>query len=463
MEIPQATNDIPLSQSGNLTGQIILIIVLTLINAFFSATEMAMVSIDQNKLKHDAEEGDNVAKGILKLLSDQSHLLSVIQVAITLAGFFNSATAATGISVKLADWMLKIGIPYSVTIAQVAITLLLSYLTIVFGELVPKRVAIANSEKFARFAYKPVSIVSVLFKPFVLLLSGSTNLVLRLFGIKPDEMEAKITINDIRSLVQLGHSQGVIDTVESEMINSVISFDDTYAEEVMTPRTEVFMIDINDDFNEYKDEMLKLQYSRIPVYDEDVDNIMGLLYIKDYLLEAYNKGFENVDIRSIIKPAYFVPERKNINELFTELQTQNRHMALLIDEYGGFTGIVTMEDLLEEIVGDIDDEYDIDDPELQKLDDDTYLVKASISIKDFNSETGTKIDEEADEYDTMGGFIIYQLGCIPEDGEKPFIKLENIEIQVTEVKDKRILYAIVNVIDETKQKQEEEDNSDEQN
>lgn len=456
MEIPQATNEIPINQSGNLTGQIILIIVLTLVNAFFSATEMAMVSINQNKLKHDAEEGDNVAKGVLKLLKNQSYLLSVIQIAITLAGFFNSATAATGISVRLANWMLTKGIPYSVTVAQVAITLLLSYLTIVFGELVPKRLAIINSEKVTRFAYKPVLIISILFKPFVALLSESTNLVLRLFGIKHNEIEAKITINDIRSLVQLGHSQGVIDTVESEMINSVISFDDTYAEEIMTPRTEVFMIDINDDFNEYKDEMLKLQYSRIPVYDEDVDNIMGILYIKDYLLEAYNKGFENVDIRSIIKPAYFIPERKNINELLTELQTQNRHMAVLIDEYGGFTGIVTMEDLLEEIVGEIDDEYDIDDPELQKIDDNTYFVKASISIKDFNYETGTKIDEEADEYDTMGGFIIYQLGYIPEDGEKPLIKLEQLEIQVTEVKDKRILYAIVKVINEAKLKKEEE-------
>lgn len=455
MEIPQATNDVPLLQSGNLTGQIILIIVLVLINAFLSATEMAMVSIDQNKLKNDADEKDRVASGILRLQSDQSHLLSAIKLGITLAGFFNVAYAATGISVKLADWMLLREIPYSITIAQVIITILLSYLTIVFGELVPKRLAIVNSEKFARFAYRPISILSFLFRPFVLLLSGSTNLVLRLFGIKPDEMEGKITINDIRSLVQLGHSQGVIDTVESEMINSVISFDNTYAEEIMTPRTEVFMIDINDDFNEYKDEILKLQYSRIPVYDEEVDNIMGVLYIKDYLLEAYNKGFENVDIRSIIKPAYFIPERKNINELLTELQTQNRHMALLIDEYGGFTGIVTMEDLLEEIVGNIDDEYDIDDPELQKLDSDKYLVKASISIKDFNSETGTKIDEEADEYDTMGGFIIYQLGYIPEDGEKPFIKLDTIEIQVTEVKDKRILYAIVNILNEKKQEEEE--------
>ncbi len=462
MEIPQAAQEVDLG-NGNILGQIILIIVLTLINAFFSAAEMAMVSVDQNKLKRDYEDGDKKAGKILDLLDNQSNLLSVIQVAITLAGFLNSAFAATGISYKLAYVFKGWNIPYYITVSQVLITLVLSFLTIVFGELVPKRVAIIKSEEFAKFSVGPITFFNKIFKPFVWLLTKTTNLVLKLLGIHSDGMEGRITINDIKSLVQLGHSQGVIDKVESEMINSVISFDETYAEEIMTPRTEVFMININDDFSEYKDEMLKLQYSRIPVYDEEVDNILGLLYIKDYLLEAYNKGFENVDIKSIIKPAYFIPERKNVNELLTELQTQNRHMALLIDEYGGFTGIVTMEDLLEEIVGDIDDEYDIDDPELQKLDHNKYLVKASISIKDFNSETGTKIDEEVDEYDTMGGFIIYQLGYIPEDGEKPFIKLEDLEIQVTEVKDKRILYAIVNIIDETKQNQEDEDSVDEQN
>lgn len=458
MDIPQAAKEIPLDSSGNLTGQIILIIVLTLINAFFSAAEMAMVSVDQNKLKHNAEDGDKVAQGILKLMSNQSNLLSVIQISITLAGFFNSAAAATGISVKLANTLEGNGIPYAFTIAQVVITLILSFITIVFGELVPKRVAISSSEKISRFSYKPIAFISVIFKPFVALLSGSTNLVLKIFGIKSNEMEAKITINDIRSLVQLGHSQGVIDTTESEMINSVISFDETYAQEIMTPRTEVFMIDVNDDFSEYKDEMLTLKYSRIPVYDEDVDNIIGLLYIKDYLLEAYDKGFENVDIKSILKPAYFIPERKNINELLAELQNRNRHMALLIDEYGGFTGIVTMEDLLEEIVGNIDDEYDFDEPEFKILEDDLYSVKASISIKEFNSLTGSEIDENSDEYDTIGGFIIYQLGYIPEDGQMPFIEVDNLDIQVTEVKDKRILYAKIKVYDDfTNQRQIKEE------
>lgn len=439
---------VPADSTGNIAGQIILIIVLILFNAFFAMAEMAMVSVDQNKLKHDAENGDDKAAKILHLLSDQSNLLSVIQVAITLAGFFNSAAAATGISQNFGVWLESVGVPYGSTVAIVIVTLILSFITIVFGELVPKRLAIMKSYKIARFVVTPVSIVNVIFRPFVWLLSKTTNLVLKLFGISGDEMEAKITINDIRSLVNQGHSQGVLDEAEKEMINSVIAFDEISAEEVMTPRTEVFMIDVNDNFMDYKDEMLTLKYSRIPAYDEDVDNIVGVLYLKDYLLEAYASGFENVNIRNIIKPAYFVPERKNINELFNELQTTNRHMALLIDEYGGFTGIVTMEDLLEEIVGNIDDEYDYDDPDIEKLADGLYRVKASISVKDFNYETGCEIPEDSEDFDTIGGFVIYLLGYIPEDDEKPKIEYSNLDIQVLEVKDKRIRSVEIKVYDE---------------
>lgn len=456
MEIPQAAQDVDLG-NGNIVGQIILIIVLTLINAFFSAAEMAMVSVDQNKLKHDYEDGDKKAGNILNLLDNQSNLLSVIQVAITLAGFLNSAFAATGISYKLADVFKSWNIPYYITISQIVITLLLSFLTIVFGELVPKRVAIVKSEEFAKFAVRPITFFDKIFRPFVWLLTKTTNLVLSLIGIQSDGMEGRITINDIKSLVQLGHSQGVIDAVESEMINSVINFDETYAEEIMTPRTEVFMIDINDDFIKYKEDLLSLKYSRIPIYDEDIDNIVGILYLKDYLLEAYDVGFENIKLKELINPAYFVPERKNINELFGELQSNNKHMALLIDEYGGFAGIVTMEDLIEEIVGNIDDEYDQEDPEIIEVSDDVYEVKASISIKDFNYETGSEIDEESDDFDTIGGLIIYLLGYIPNNDERPILDYENLKIEVLDVQEKRVVKARITVYDEFTNLREEED------
>ena len=239
----------------------------------------------------------------------------------------------------------------------------------------PKRVALKYSEKFSKFAIRTVNLVYKIMRPFVAFLSFSTNTVLKLIGIGTDGVEEKITLEEIRSMVEVGQEQGIINPIERDMIDGVIGFDDKLAEEIMTARTEVFMIDLEDPLEEYLDELLKLKYSRIPVYEGYVDNILGILYIKDLLLEAYNVGFDNIDVRKILRPAYFVPERKNINELFNELQIKKQHMAVLIDEYGGFSGIVTMEDLIEEIVGDIDDEYDHDEPELRKLDSKTFLLR----------------------------------------------------------------------------------------
>lgn len=447
MDVPQGASDVGLGSNGLLL-QLLLIFIFTAINAFFASAEMAMVSVDQNKLKREVEDGDKKAKKILDILSDQPNFLSTIQVAITLAGFLNSALAATGISKRLEALFISKSIPYSYSLATFIITIFLSYITIVFGELVPKRVALLKSEKHARSSIDIVSATAVIFKPFVKILSWSTNLVLTMMGISTLDVEGKVTLNDIKSLVQLGQTQGVIDDVEGEMIKSVIGFDNTYAEEIMTARPEVFMIDINEPFDIFLDEMLNLKYSRIPVYEDEVDNIIGVLYLKDYLLESYKKGFENVDIRSILRPGYFVPERKNINELFTELQTNNRHMAMLIDEYGGFSGIVTMEDLIEEIVGDIDDEYDLDEPEIQQITDTIWIAKGSISIKELNFRLSTKLDEETEDYDTLGGLLIFLLGHIPEDGEQMSLNFENIIFDIMEIKDKRIQEVKITVLDE---------------
>lgn len=423
---------------GKLASQIFVIILLTAINAFFSAAEMAMVSVNKNRLDEQAEDGDKKARMILDVLSDQSRFLSTIQVCITLAGFFNSASAATGIGQLLGGILASFGIPYAEGISTFVITIILSYITIVFGELVPKRVALHSSEKFAKAGIGVIAFFSKFLRFFVNLLSMSTNAVLRILGIPIEGVEEKVTIEEIRSLVQVGQDQGVINPVESEMIHSVIEFDDKYAEEIMTARTEVFMIDATEPLSDYIDEMLTLKYSRIPVYEEEVDDIIGVLYIKDYMLEAYKVGFDNVDVRKIMRPAYFVPERKNINELFNELQTNHRHMALLIDEYGGFSGLVTMEDLIEEIVGDIDDEYDHDEPELRKIDDHHYVAKGSISIKELNSKIGTDIDEETDDYDTLGGLIIFELGYIPGDGDQPTVLLDHLKFKVEKIEDKRV-------------------------
>ncbi|TFZ40755.1 HlyC/CorC family transporter [Soehngenia longivitae] len=424
---------------ANIVGRLILILFLTLVNAFFAASEMAIVSADRYRLSSKADEGDNKAKLILDILNEPSKFLSSIQVGITFAGFFSSASAAVSISKVLGDFLAEFSIPFAQDLSFIVITLLLSYITLVFGELVPKRIALKNPEKFAMFVVKPISSFSKIMKPFVNFLSFSTNKILQIIGFNQENIEQKITIEEISSLIEVGHEQGVINPIERDMIKSVISFDNSKASEIMTPRTEVFMIDINRDIKDYIEELLNLKYSRIPVYKEDIDNIIGILYLKDYLLEAYKYGFYDVNILNILREPYFVPENKSIDELFIDMKRKKIHMAILIDEYGGFSGIVTMEDLIEEIVGDIDDEYDYDEPDILQLSNNSYLVRGSTSIRELNNLLDLEIiDEENEFYDTVGGFLIYKLGYIPEDNSKVSITEQDVIFTIEEIKEKKI-------------------------
>jgi putative hemolysin len=443
-----------IEQDLNITGKLVLIFVLTLVNAFFAASEMAMVSVDRIRLINKAEEGDKKARLLLDILKEPSRFLSTIQVGITFAGFFSSASAAVSISTALGGRLEALGVPFGKDIAFVGITLMLSYIMLVIGELVPKRIALNHAERFAMLAVRPISMVAKVMHPFVTFLSLSTNAILRLLGVSQEGVEAKVTLEEISSMVEVGHEQGFINPVEREMIKSVISFDDKLAEEIMTARTEVYMIDADDRIEDYIDDLLSLKYSRIPVYEEDIDNIVGILYLKDYLLEAYKSGFLNVDIKAILRPSYFVPERKNINDLFLELKNTRKHMAVLIDEYGGFSGIVTMEDLIEEIMGDIDDEYDHDDPDVKLLDKDTYIARGSVSIKELNSRLDIELDEETEDYDTLGGFIIHHLGYIPDDGDKPELTISDLSFRVESVEDKRVVAVRISKSESHEKKEE---------
>lgn len=427
-----------MSSDKTFISQLILIAILTLINAFFAGAEMAIISIDKKKLRRLGKEGNKKANILLKVLKEPSKFLSTIQVGITFAGFFSSASAAIGISDDLGQYLTNMGIPFGQNIAFIGVTLILSYIILVFGELVPKRIALQHSEKFAMVAINPINIFSKIMRPFVTFLSISTNFVLKLLGIKSQGVEEKITLEEIKSLVEVGHEQGMINPIEREMLDSVISFDNKVAEEIMTARTEVFMININESLDIYIDKMLKLKHSRIPVYEKSRDNIIGILYLKDFLLEAYNCGFENIEIRNILRPAYFVPEYKNINELFLELQSSKNHFAILIDEYGGFSGIVTMEDIIEEIMGDIDDEYDDEEADIIKIEEKIFLARGSLSIKELNSTVNLKFDEKSEYYDTLGGLIIYLLGYIPIDGKKESVNYKGVEFLIEETKHRRI-------------------------
>jgi Hemolysins and related proteins containing CBS domains len=420
----------------NIIPQIILIMLLTLLNAFFASAEMAIVSLNRNRIRHLAEEGNKKAMLLVKLLEEPTKFLSTIQVGITLAGFFSSASAATGISGNIAQYLYRFNIPYSRSISLIVVTIILSYITLVFGELFPKRLALQRSEAIAMFSVRPILYVSKVTVPFVKLLSASTNILVRLVGLDKDGLDEKVSEEEIRSLVEVGQEHGIINQTEKEMINSIFEFDDKLADEVMTPRTEVYLIDIDTPLNEYIDELIGERYSRIPVYEGDTDNIIGILYMKDFLVEARKHGFENVDIRGILRPPYFVPETKNIDELFKELQVSKNHIAVLIDEYGGFSGIVSIEDLIEEVMGNIEDEYDEDEPDIKKVDNHTFIVKGMLSVGDFNQYFHSNIESEG--YDTISGFLIDLLGRIPSDVEEKTIEYENLIFKIEGIKEKRI-------------------------
>nr|WP_180963958.1 hemolysin family protein [Haloimpatiens massiliensis] len=425
------------SSADNLFLKIFIILILVLINAFFAAAEMAIVSLNKNKVNMLAEEGDEKAVLLKRLTEEPSKFLATIQVGITLAGFFASASAATGISLRLAYFLRQFNISYSSQISIIVVTIILSYITLVFGELIPKRIALQKSQVIAMFAVKPIIFISKITSPFVKLLSSSTNALVRLFGFSTENLEEKVSIEEIKSLIDVGEEHGVINSTEKEMINGIFGFDDKLAKEIMTPRTEVFSINLNASMQESIQKIVEEKYSRVPVYEEDTDNIIGILYTKD--LFAYINKNEKITVEyivGILRPAYFVPETKNIDLLFKELQSTKNHMAILIDEYGGFSGIVTMEDLIEEVMGNILDEYDDREPAIKKIDTNTYLVDGLLSIDEVNEYLDLNL--KSNNSDTIGGFVIDLLGYIPTDNEERTVEFENIVFKVEKVDEKRI-------------------------
>jgi len=422
--------------TNNILGQIMILLILTLTNAFFSCAEMAMVSSNKTKIRRYAEEGNKNAKLVQKFLEEPTKFLSTIQVAITLAGFFSSASAASGLSDPLGVWLAGHNIPYSGQIALISITLLLSYVTLVLGELVPKKIAMQKPEAISMFCVGPIKAVSKVASPFIKLLTFSTNVVTMPFGIKEGNTEEILSREELISLVNEGQAQGVLNRKEKEMINSIMEFDEKMAKEIMTPRINVFAIDLTAPKEEYMEDLMKTKFTRIPVYEEDIDNIIGMLYIKDFLKAAVKNGYQNVDVRAIMKKPYLVPESKIIKDLFRELQQSKKQIAILIDEYGGFAGIVTMEDLVEEVMGDIEDEYDPVYAKIKKIDEATYIIDGLTSIDELNNKLDLNLF--SDNYDTVSGFLIDHLGAIPSENEDRTIEIDHLVFKIESVKHKRI-------------------------
>lgn len=420
-------------------SQLFILVILILLNAFFAATEIAFISLNDAKIEKQAKEGNKKAKQIEKMIKSPSKFLATIQIGITLAGFLSSAFASDAFADQLAPvlnaWMPFISLGVWKSISIILITIILSFFTLVFGELVPKRLAMKNYEKISFATIGIIRAISIVTSPFVKFLTVVTNAVSRVFGVSENEEET-VTEEEIKMMVDQGEEKGTIQEEERELINNVFEFNDITVSEIMRHRKDIFAVDINISTEELLQELSQeeYRYSRIPVYDETIDEIKGILYVKDVLKNINKKSFK---VKNVVKEAYFVSQNRLINEVFKELKRNKMQIAIVIDEYGGTAGLVTMEDILEELVGDIFDEYDEIEEEYHKIDENTYLLSGSMTIYDVNKLLDAKIPEG--DYDTISGFLQEKLGRIPEDEESPIIDTETVTYKIEKYEDKRIL------------------------
>ncbi|EKZ3750146.1 HlyC/CorC family transporter [Listeria monocytogenes] len=425
----------PDPESQQIILQLILIVVLTMLNAFFASAEMALVSLNKNRVKSQAETGDKKAVMLAKLVDDPSKFLATIQVGITLAGFFSSASAATSIATRLES--VFGGSSFAKELSIIVVTIVLSYITLVFGELYPKRLALQKSEKIARVSVRPIMAVGVVLRPFVKFLSFSTDILVKLTRMEKNTDNEKMTREEMQLLIETGRRDGVIEAEELQMLRGVFEMDNKYAREVMVPRTDAFMIDAETESEELCDALLSENFSRVPVFTGDQDSVLGILHMKDFFAEARKSGFENIDVKALVKDAYFAQETMFIDDLLKNMQRTRNQMAILMDEYGGVAGIVTVEDLLEEIVGEIDDENDVFSDEVKKIDETTFIVEGRMPLDDFNEMFHVELPSRG--VDTVAGFVLTLTGTIPEEDDKVVVEYGTLRFTVEEMNDARLV------------------------
>ena len=420
-------------------SQLIILAVLIFLNAFFAASEIAFISLNDAKIEKQAKEGNKKAKQIEKMLKTPSKFLATIQIGITLAGFLSSAFASETFAERLApalyELMPFLGLGAWKSISIVLITIILSFFTLVFGELVPKRLAMKNYEKIAFGSIGIIRGISIVTSPFVKFLTFVTNTISKIFGVGENDEES-VTEEEIKMMVDQGEEKGTIEEEEKELINNVFEFNDITVSEIMRHRKDIFAVDINISHEELLEELSheEYRYSRIPVYNENIDDIKGILYVKDVLKNIKKKSFK---VKNLIKDAYFVSQNRLINEVFKELQKNKVQIAIILDEYGGTAGLITMEDIIEELVGDIYDEYDKEEKQFEEIDENTYILVGSMPIYDVNKLLNADIPEG--DYDTLSGFLQEELGRIPEEEENPIIETDKVTYKIEEYEDKRIL------------------------
>lgn len=412
----------------------LIIILFLFINGAFTAIHTSLITLNPNSLE---EDDSSKARAILKLIADQDKLnqsfdiINIVFSLLTLAYFAKRLGEVSPDGFFLGGmlsirWMTFISI------------IIYTILKVIFVDKIPQRIGVRFPMEITKSTVALTRLTMFLTKPLVKLTTFVTNLFMKIFGIEAKNIQKQVTNEQIKSIVQIGEDQGILRPMESKMIHSIMTFDDLLAEEIMTARTDVFMIDLADNDREYMDEFLKIKHARIPVYEDEVDNILGIVYTKDFLLEATKVGLKNVNIKEILRPAYFAPDKIETDKLFSDMQKKHIHMAILIDEYGGFSGVVTMEDLIEEIVGDIDDSFDSDTPDIKENRKNVFVVKGSVGIKDLNEKVAIDIDEDNENYDSLGGFIIDRLGYIPDENSNVTLNYNGYEIKILYIEDNRI-------------------------
>ena len=412
---------------SSLFGSVILILVLTVINAFLAGAEMAFVSLSPAKIKSLADEGDNRARRVQKLLKDSDSFLSAIQVGITLAGFFNSASASQSFVGLLSPLMGRI--PGAQTVATILVTILVAYVSLVLGELYPKQLAIQVPEAYALRAAGPILAMRSVFRPFIWLLNASTGLLKKITPIDFTKKKEKLTRQEMKALLNSSRNDGAIDMEEFNMMRGVLSLDTRLVREIMVPRVDTDMLDAEDPQEKNMELLLGQLHSRVPLYEGEKDRIIGIIHVKDVLLhlQALHEG--TLSLRAIARPALFVPDTMYTDELLVKFQQSKQHLAVLVDEFGGVAGIITMEDLIEEIVGDIRDEYDDDDTlPLTRVSDHEAVLTGSLPLADLNR--AFDLDLSSQEADTIAGYIIERLGYIPKPGETPTVEDERFTLKV---------------------------------
>lgn len=416
--------------SQSLLLQFVILLILTLFNAFFSASEMALVSLNRSKVEQKAEEGDKRYRRLLDVLENPNNFLSTIQVGITFISLLQGASLSASLGHVISGWLGNSATAR--TAGSIIALIFLTYVSIVLGELYPKRIAMNLKDRLAIVSAPIIIFLGKIVSPFVWLLSASTNLLSRITPMTFDDADEKMTRDEIEYM--LTNSEETLDAEEIEMLQGIFSLDEMMAREVMVPRTDAFMIDINNDAQSNIEGILSQNFSRVPVYDDDKDRVVGVLHTKRLLEAGFKTGFDTIDLRKILQEPLFVPETIFVDDLLKALRNTQNQMAILLDEYGGVAGLVTLEDLLEEIVGEIDDETDTAEQFVREIDENIYIVLGIMTLNEFNDYFETEL--ESDDVDTIAGYYLTGVGSIPNQEEKVAYEVDSKDKRITLINDK---------------------------